>query len=418
MADDKGNESVGDMLSRRGIEIPQDEGSLWQGPQQDGITFSLLSRFLVCRERFRLLVIKGLKPDEGWNHKLGYGNMWHLCEEAFAKGWQKEANLQILTEYAGDLCRANPLQQETINHWYNVCSVQFPIYAKYWEEHPDMQAQNRRPRYYEKEFSVEYGLPSGRVVKLRGKWDSVDVIKQDGIWGVWLQENKTKGDVNFLKIQRQLTFDLQTMIYMVALEQYLARHPVVLGFSKRIVPIVGVRYNVVRRPLSGGKGTIVRHKATGGSKCTKCKGTGTQGYHPRCSKCNGVGRMGGKPEETLASYYSRLNDIIEGDPGNFFSRFNVPVSSEDIQRFKVRCLNPILEQLCDWWEYMLANESITDPYSDVWSFNKNGIHWQHPFGVYNTLNEGGSSDLDGYLEDGNEAGLTRTDNLFPELKGL
>ena len=35
--------------------------------------------------------------------------------------------------------------------------------------------------------------------------------------------------------------------------------------------------------------------------------------------------------------------------------------------------------------------------------------------VYNVLDEGGSSDLDAYLESGSEAGLQRIENLFPEL---
>jgi hypothetical protein len=44
------------------------------------------------------------------------------------------------------------------------------------------------------------------------------------------------------------------------------------------------------------------------------------------------------------------------------------------------------------------------------------IHWRHPFGVYDALNEGGSSDLDEYLETGSTVGLEKASTLFPELE--
>jgi hypothetical protein len=59
------------------------------------------------------------------------------------------------------------------------------------------------------------------------------------------------------------------------------------------------------------------------------------------------------------------------------------------------------------------SQSHTEPI-DHWNWSAVG-HWQHPFGVYNVLDEGGSSDLDNYLESGTEIGLARTTNLYPEL---
>jgi hypothetical protein len=43
------------------------------------------------------------------------------------------------------------------------------------------------------------------------------------------------------------------------------------------------------------------------------------------------------------------------------------------------------------------------------------LHYRHPFGSVNWLDEGGASDLDEYLATGSEAGLQRIDDLFPEL---
>src|SRR5438045_1884075 len=109
--------------------------TVWKGPSEDGITYSLLCRFLVCGERFRLLTVLGLKPAPDFNHKIEYGSMWHVCEEAHAKGrsWGEK-----LLEYARELCRKYPWKQEAIDHWFSVCRVQFPIYADYWSQNPDV----------------------------------------------------------------------------------------------------------------------------------------------------------------------------------------------------------------------------------------------------------------------------------------
>lgn len=395
--------SLVNSLKKKGAKLPKKVTTpLWKGPSEDGITFSLLSRFLVCRERFRLLVVEGLKSNEGFNHRLEYGQMWHTCEEELARTGNKPpgpANddwCRALLQYAKGLGQQYPLQREEIEKWYNVCRIQFPLYVKYWSEHPDVT--NRTPLLQEEAFSVPYKLPSGRTVRLRGKWDSVDLVKEGKQTGVWLQENKSKGDIRPEILQRQLRMDLQTMLYLVALE---AQYPADMGMlplqsNGKPYPILGVRYNVVRRPLSGGKGTIVQHKP---------------------SKSNPQG-------ETKEEYYERLRGILEGCPNEYFMRWKCLVTPTEVLRFRQRCLDPILEQLCDWWYWITMNmddpfcgTKCKDPVRQQIHAALGGVslHWQHPFGVYNVLNEGGYSDLDEYLETGSEVGLKRTKNLFPEL---
>jgi hypothetical protein len=396
---------------------PEKRGPVWKGPEEDGITFSLLSRFLTCRERFRLLVVEGLKAQEGFNHRIEYGNMWHVCEEALARCHNAGDTQMVpervcayaLTQYAQSLCRKYPLAQEQIDKWYNVCRVQFPLYVKYRSEHPDVT--ERTPLLQEQTFDVPYRLPSGRTVRLRGKWDSVDLVGKGKSAGIYLQENKTKGDIDPVQMQRQLTFDLQTMMYMVALgtpqkEWHSAAGRDVKGWPYG-AEIRGVRYNVVRRPLSGGKGTIVQHKPT---------------------KSNPQG-------ESKDEYYARLRGIIGGSPDEFFMRWKVEITPGDVTLFRQRCLDPVLEQLCDWWQWItcviershIRNQEVWDndvtfgcdpPYDHKQGdlgLHPSAIHWQHPFGVRNVLDEGGHTDLDEYIRSGSEVGLTRTDNLFPEL---
>jgi ribosomal protein L30E len=200
---------------------------LWEGPGSDGpnggITQGLLQKWLVCPERARLYLLEGLAPVDDFNHRLSYGNMWHVCEEALAKGPDPTNKKGIfpweapLKGYCTELAKQYPFQQEQIIHWMNVCKVQFPIYVDFWSKHKDVTT--RQPILQEVEFKVPYELPSGRAVILRGKWDSVDLVGKGKAKSIILKENKSKGDIDEVQIRRQLTWDIQVMMYLVALQK-------------------------------------------------------------------------------------------------------------------------------------------------------------------------------------------------------
>jgi hypothetical protein len=377
-------------LKKASAQQKKPTAPVWAGPESNapngGITFSLLSRFLCCRERFRLLVIEGLKPQDTFNHKIEYGLLWHCCEEEFAKEHFTELDkyqrqFGKLAEYAQSLCKRYPAQQEQVDKWYNVCKTQFPIYIRYWEQNPDVTS--RIPLLQEQVFNVSYQLPSGRTVYLRGKWDSVDLIGKGKDVGIWLQENKSKGDVRPDQMQRQLTFDLQTMLYIIALGEYdLAALTEERNLQVNLPnPVKGVRYNVIRRPLSGGVGTIRQHQP---------------------SKSNPRG-------ESAEDYYARLGGIIQESPQEFFWRWKVTILPSDIEKFKRECLNPILEQLCDWYGFV----TTPDPAPEEYGY---GLNWRMPYGVYNALLEGGQTELDEYMLTGSTVGLVRDATLFGELQ--
>lgn len=361
------------------------KGPVWSGPESSaengGITFSLLNRFLVCRERFRLLVVEGLKVADTFEPRLEYGNMWHVCEEAQAgcsPRFEGEPQSTLwedhLHNYAVQLCERYPYSQEQIEHWYQFCKVQFPLYVEYWSKQKDQQ--RKVPLLTEQVFSVPYRLPSGRTVYLRGKWDSVHLIGGK----IWLQENKTKSQIDNVKVMRQLRFDLQTMLYMVALQHEKMNVWDCEGFDRpqgqanRL--IAGVLYNVVRRSA---------HKS-------------------------------------VEAFTKKLmEDKANNRLGEWFGRFTVEVSQSDIERFRKECLDPILEQLCDWWDWIKV--STTDPFSSndgcensLDQSVKSSIHWRHPYGCYNILDEGGFADVDNYLESGTTGGLRRVTELFEELR--
>lgn len=353
---------------------------LWKGPEVEGVTQSMLGAFLVCRERFRVRFIEGLEPADDFNHRIEYGQMWHVCEEHKTTDCQTRESFDSLKEYCKQLCQRYPMRQTEIEHWYNVCKVQFPIYVDYWQEHEE--TIDRKPLLAEQTFTVPYTLPSGRMVKLRGKWDGVSLLKN----GIYLDEHKTKGDIDEAMLQKQLTFDLQTMFYTVTLMEWdgggVAPHEM-LPFFTRKWPFRGVRYNVIRRPLSGGKGSIRKHQAKGST-----------------------------PEETDEHFYTRLAAIIMEDPGYFFMRWQVEVTPDEIERFKQQFLNPVLEQLCDWYEWVMCDGS-------VWGGNhsrSNDEHFRMPYGVYSPLLDGKTTEYDEYLATGSLGSLRRADKLFKELQ--
>lgn len=401
------------------VQAAKPKPPLWAGPEskepQGGVTQSLLGLFLTCRERFRIKVVEGLGPPSRFNHRLEYGNMWHVCEEALASSPHAGNNLNSyvgrpLEDYVAQLSVKYPLQREDIAKWSAVCRLQFPLYVDHWRHHPDVTS--RTPLLQEQVFHVPYVLPSGRTVYLRGKWDSVDLVtmpkgesKAHGVDpsdGIWLQENKTKSEIDEGDIRRQLRGDLQTMLYLVALQfgtkEYCeCCNPLI---SKGHEPTIkGVRYNVVRRPLSGGKGSIKKKKATK-----------TQ------------------PAETKEEYYDRLAQYIKDEPETYFARWNVEVSQADVERFRRRTLDPILEQLCDWWEWITLGMCFGDkgdPFGQG-PFKAGGkpgtgkagnaIHWQHPYGCKNAIDEDWGTDVDAYVDTGNSVGLVRQTTLFGELE--
>ncbi len=363
---------------------------LWLGPMDSsnlgGVTQSLISSFLCCRERFRLKMIEGLQPPERFSAPLHFGDLWHVAEENI-ENWEEP-----LKAKAQKFCLKFPLQQDEVHKYWQVIKCLFPIYIDYWSKH--QTKEKVEPLMREQVFNVPYELPSGRIVYLKGKFDGVDLAGNGKDRGIYLFETKTKSDIDEAKISRQLKFDIQTCLYLCAMNEYdfaaiLEPKGIKISLPN---PIKGVRYNCIRRPLSGGKGNIRPHQAT--------------------SK---------KPAETQIEYFNRLREVILEDVDSYFLRLKVEVFPSDIERFKKMCLNPILEQMCDWYEFVVGGDPFVE--SDNCSTRvpgdppaPYGIHYVTPFNIYNPLIEVGQTDMDELVLNGSSVGLQKVDSLFPELQ--
>ena len=352
----KVEKGLNEVLVEAGVEKLK---TRWNGPVVDGVSYSSLCKWITCRERFRLERVEGWVTVDKWSKPIGFGNMWHICEEYSVQGLDWKTRLK---DYAKIECKKYPLDQEQIEKYYQICIRQFEVYLDYYKDEPfPEEAQEMKLR-------VKYPLPSGDFVILTGYIDGVEKTKNS--LKVW--ENKTKGVINVEAISNRLLFDdFQAMLYCAALREEFKVCP------EQIV------YNVVRRPLSGGKGTIKQRKPT---------------------KSNPRG-------ESTSEFYERLlNEYIKVEPSEYFRRFTLEVNPHTLNKFETECLQPILQQVVNWWK-SIENDPF-DPWNDS-SYSTDGskkpnpLHFRSPSGIYNPLAEGRYTDLDEFLMTGNPVGLRK-----------
>jgi hypothetical protein len=337
---------------RRSGRGNQRDEPLWD-LDRDGITSSMLSKFVVCQERFRLSAVEGW-TDSKVSVPLEYGSCFHECLENHAAGNPRSTE-QVVGDYYRKKIDGKMLDVEERKTMQIICGmvgVVFPQYVDYWKS----KDLNKTYIFQEQTFEVMYQLPTGRMIKLRGRWDEGYVDER----GMWLQENKTKGNIDEEYLQASLHQDLQTMFYTLALSIH-------QGY-----PPYGVLYNVARRP--------------------------------------GL-RLGAK--ETVRDFVLRVEKDVEKRPEWYFMRWETVLGKNDLDTWIMRSLNPLLSKVCEWWDSIKHN-----PF-EPWT-NKDGQpnlgHMLRPAGVYDAQGNGMRGDYFELLYRGNYFGLHQRELAFPELQ--
>ena len=369
---------------------------LWRGPYptdesaQHGITQSLLTRFITCRDRFHKKVVMGLQEAQTWDavRKMEYGSIFHEGLDKYSGHIQKaqkkktkpslasvnKAAIKAMTDYTAMLKATYPSDLEDIDKWYTLACHQFERYARHWIK-DDLKIHSI---LQEETFAVPYELPSGRTVLLRGKWDSA--YRANGY--LYLQENKTKGYINENQLSKVLFEDFQSMFYIIALSHYYPDDTV-----------AGVLYNVIRRPLA--------------SKFS---------IRPKKDE-----------KDDIYKFYSRVGEEIGNKPDHYFLRWNVDICKADITRFKKQVFHPILESLCDWWDsiklrpfdpwhtYLKHRDLEGNRVVRKLSRKPNHLHYRRPFNLFdpNLLQMADSHFR--LITTGSPIGLEKIQTLFPEL---
>ncbi len=178
------------------------------------ISFSLLSRFINCRERFRLYAVEGAREAYSSKDAMDWGTYFHELIELHAKHPHLSAQgiFKKCTKTLGQESKA-------------IAQTVFIEYMEHYEERYSYAAQ-------ELEFRVPYTLPGGQIVYLVGKTDEV-IFSPDQPGTLWIQENKTKQYIDEHKIESSIPHDLQTLMYAICVQQVLKKETVVSSGQRK-----------------------------------------------------------------------------------------------------------------------------------------------------------------------------------------
>lgn len=343
---------------------------------RDGVTYTILSRLRSCKERARLSYVEGWS-ETGLQAALEFGSAFHACLENPLSPPEKTTR-----EYQAQRIKDKVLFPNQYQEFECLMAMVEATVIAYRERYKQ-EDKKRKFILHEEAFSVTYplplhtysfeneyfsftmgndplgnkaGTPVVRPVRLQGRWDGVF---RDEHGKLWLFETKTKSDIDSNGIDRTLSKDLQTMLYVVALETHLQE------------PVAGVVYNVIRRPQY---------------------------------------RLGKK--ETVRDFANRVKKLLltdlkeKGENSNYFLRWHNPLKPGDKEAWCQHTLNPLLTQVALWWDSIKAN-----PF-DPWG---SPFHNETPFGIYDPLGSGRRGDFFTLLTGGGTSGLTKREVASPEL---
>jgi hypothetical protein len=293
-------------------KISATQPKYWYDPTKHGITQSLLSTWLMCREHCRLAYIEGWQPVK-MGIGLHYGGGMHYCLErlykAIADGESKTsiahgAYLEWTQQFT-----ASWIQQRRVSSYARV-----PTTMKKQAEFIQGLMNTTIPRYIERinqtdslygdfkrnwidvehRFQVAYSVPTSWVV-LTGMIDGIFRVRNKKLW---LLETKNLAFIDEGAEQETLPVRLQNMFYLVA--------------ATKMYPdeeFAGVLQNITRRPLL---------------------------------------RQGS--DESDSDYFHRVDEDMKKRPDWYFLRFEVQISKEEVKEWEERQLQPMLDDFLRWFE--------------------------------------------------------------------
>jgi len=349
---------------------------------EKGVSYSLLSRFINCRERFRLYTVEGVREEHGGKESMHFGTYFHELLELYALHPRLSATGIIRKSKKGSL-----LTKDT----KDIANLIFEMYVLNYGE------CNYEYVLAEQEFKVPYKLPNGHTINLVGKTDEV-LKSPDNDGTLWVQENKTKEKINAEKIESGIYFDIQSLMYCICMEKLLKR------------PVTGIVYNIIRKPSYSNKAV----------KMNKPELEEWVKKHPKSKAKNRT--------ETQAETLERLRDDIEKTPGHFFMRWELPLPPGHIVKWRTEVFDPLLMQLWMWWESIkhdpfspwttaAKNVGVTEAAFGPDKMIPNPHHWLKPFGVYDPLTTG-KGDFFNLITRNNKVGLTYGNPPFAELETI
>lgn len=362
-------------------------------PYRDGITNSLLQRWIICRHRFWLYAVRGLQPRPRFSHKMEFGNMMHIAHEHYASsGGDPAAAEAAIRTYAYRLTEIWHHDESVLRDIQNWMMYAIHMFALYRE----VYAKRTKGVTFieqEKTFKVPCTLPSGRTIPLRGKRDGI--IKRKGKKKPMLREYKHRGQVNEDAVTRDLIEDLQTGIYLKA--------AMLEGYKE-----LDLLYDIVLRPLSEPSSPKPRKGDSDAAFIDRVMFS----YERRDKK-------------------SKTKYPIKDFPKHYFYQWEITLTPQDTEAFCRTTLDPYLEQFCDWWDSIKANPK--DPWHSYYTVDSGGftpwgtpidveaklpnrLHAKRPSGVFDSIAQGFADSYADVIATGDTSNLVPVKTLFPELE--
>ena len=341
---------------------------LWK--LDDGISYSILSKFDVDPHRFHLDYVQGWKPT-GVNFPIEFGQIFHHLTEASDMGFTDDKLESICNNYVNKRITKGDITEAEANNFLFVGKISFITFKNYrahWQQNPSI-IHNDNPVYQkdfswlgrEVKFKVPYELPNGIKVFLRGKKDG----RFDPMNGQrpWLLETKTKGTISEHVIRTSLHKDLQVGLYAVADQIEHGEYP------------EGVLYNVVRRT-----------------------------------------QMKPRKGETPQEFGDRLEKDILSRPSYYFMRHAHIFTDYQLEAFITRQLNPSIFKLVTWW-----NSIKDDPMNPFITRDAEGNevpnlhHYERGFGQYDSMAHG-KGEFYEIICNNEYRSYEQKEHAFPELE--
>jgi len=282
--------------------------SKWAGPYKEGITQSLLQKFFLCRDRFWLQVVAGYRERQTWEdvEKMEFGSLFHEALEADFAGRSTD---EAIEKYTNKLRAKYQSSAVAILNTAELVRREVNAYLRFWGD-----ADKKKYAVLQEEvFKIPYKLPSGKVIHLKGKWDSV-IKPTKRSRSIYLMEHKTKGFIDEQGMSTQLKADLQVGLYLTALTEW-------AKVNKPNCKVEGVLYNVIRRPF-GDKSAPRKY----------VKETLPELYERAFT---GKGAKKPFPEKSLYPIDEKLK--------KWFMRWNSLMTPKDLAHFQRTYLNGVLE---------------------------------------------------------------------------
>jgi hypothetical protein len=306
----KRNAKTAKPLTRTDAMFRGEEKSVWR-LYEHGVTSSLLSSYLLCREQTYLHYVKGygapISPIA-----LEYGSCIHwVLEQAYGnpKRLPTDDNIHVWlrcyeAKWRAENRRQTAAQAEMMEKVYGMASCVLPHYFKRWSgdftgNYGKFKPGTKRPAKWlslEQEFAVPYTYPDGKVVTIRGKRDGVFL---DPRGKVYVFDTKCLSVVNEADIVATLPLDLQFMLYLWVTREELKKMP------------AGITMNIPRRP---GQHWLV--------------------------------------QDTLQSFLERVQKDVSNAKryDHYFIRFDMDITKGELDWWKRNQLDPIMLDLRLWWD--------------------------------------------------------------------